>query len=145
MGGDYNFQKYELDLRRYFNLKNIRAVFAQRLHFGILSGGRDLLYEYFMVGGSDTIRGYDESAYFGTRMAMSNSELRFNITEGFTGVVFIDAGNTWLKSLRLQDFKVGVGTGIRFNIPGIGPIRLDYGYGLKTKEGQMHFSFGQMF
>lgn len=144
LGGNVNFTKYEIDIRRYRRIKKSKFVFAQRLQGGIYKGEK-LLTEEFAVGGVDTVRGYDESIYSGTKMIVSNSEIRFPIAGNLTGCFFYDIGNAWYTSTNLSDFKRGTGMGIRFLIPGIGPIRLDYGYNLQKNEGQIHFSFGQMF
>ncbi len=62
---------------------------------------------------------------------------------------FFDAGGVFGSdySFRINDIVYGTGAGVRFNTP-MGPIRLDYGYGLTfphKHKGILHFAIGQMF
>ncbi|PIU66031.1 MAG: hypothetical protein COS84_06205 [Armatimonadetes bacterium CG07_land_8_20_14_0_80_40_9] len=144
LGGDFSFVKTQLDLRRYLKVRKTSFVFANRLQLGVYKGAK-LIYEEFDLGGAETLRGYEESIFGGNKMAILNSELRFPISGGLTGVIFTDAGNAWPRGRAVRELKVGSGFGIRYNIPGLGPIRLDYGYNWEIRAGQMYFSFGQMF
>lgn len=144
LGGNVDSTKYEVDFRKYWRIKKSKFIFAQRLQGGIYEGTK-LLTEEFYIGGADTIRGYDENVFQGTKMLTLNSEVRFPIAGNFTGCFFYDWGDTWTDKAKLSNFKRGTGLGIRFLIPGLGPIRLDWGYNLQESQGQIHFSFGQMF
>lgn len=144
LGGDFNYSKLELERRRYYLLGKTKISFATRLQTGIFDGDKTIL-EIFRLGGAETLRGYQEGIFAGTKMFISNSELRFPISGGLKAVIFTDVGNTWEKNLSSSDLKYSSGFGIRYTIPGLGPIRIDYGYAWKEKEGQLHFSFGQMF
>lgn len=144
LGGNVDFTKYEIDFRKYWRLKKSKFIFAQRLQGGIYDGTK-LLAEEFYIGGADTIRGYDENVSQGTKMLTLNSEVRFPIAGNFTGCFFYDWGDAWIDKAKISNFKRGTGLGVRFLIPGLGPIRLDWGYNLQESQGQIHFSFGQMF
>lgn len=143
LGGNIDFTKYEVDFRKYWRIKKSKFIFAQRLQSGIYEGTK-LLTEEFYIGGADTIRGYDENVSQGTKMLTLNSEVRFPIAGNFTGCFFYDWGDAWTDKAKIS-IKRGTGLGIRFLIPGLGPIRLDWGYNLQESQGQIHFSFGQMF
>lgn len=145
LGGSINFKKYTLEMRRYFKLGFTKFTYATRLQLGLYTGD-DIFPQQYFVGGTDTIRGYPDYFYVGSRMLVFNHELRYKISNGMTVVLFTDIGNAWPlnQPLKSNDIKVGTGLGIRFKTP-IGPIRLDYGYGLKRKESQLHFNIGPMF
>jgi outer membrane protein insertion porin family len=51
-------------------------------------------------------------------------------------VLFFDAGNTWnrLSDARDLDFKIGAGAGIRLEIPLLGNIGFDFGYGFNRGD-----------
>jgi outer membrane protein insertion porin family len=71
-------------------------------------------------------------------------------------LVFADAGNAWLSGRQVRPFaldkynglKKSVGAGARINIPGVGMIGLDIGYGYNRSDGakwKPHFQFGATF
>ena len=102
----------------------------------------------FDLGGSNTLRGYEDDQFKGSKMYAATLEYRFPIAKKVQGVVFTDMGSTWgidegkipwYKDDNSLNFSVGVG--LRLQTP-IGPIRLDYGHGDRNK---FHFSFGTQF
>lgn len=83
-------------------------------------------------------------------MLMNNIELRTDVGWGFGLVMFLDAGNVWIKTsdINLGDYQYITGLGLRYMTP-VGPLRVDYGYKLDREEGEssgeIHFSIGQAF
>ncbi|MCG8531913.1 MAG: BamA/TamA family outer membrane protein, partial [Desulfovibrionales bacterium] len=143
LGGDYDFTKYRLEMRRYFPGFKDDHTWAFRLKGGLGTG--DLpFHEEFKIGGGETLRGYDSNSLSGDRMLLANAEYRFPIVKSLQGAVFVDAGNSWVKDaeLKFEDLKFSVGAGVRMNTP-IGQIRLDYAFG--EDGGMPHFSIGQTF
>jgi outer membrane protein insertion porin family len=167
--GSSTFGKYVLDLRRYIGLKPHRAtnpaerqreripVVATRLMLG-LSSGRLPFFEQFFLGGADSLRGYLEDRFWGSRMLLFSAELRVPLASSIAGVVFADVGDAWnsLSEFQFSDPtlqtrfeqhegfnpRAGIGLGIRVVTP-IGPLRLDYAFG---REGsRTHFSIGHSF
>ncbi len=123
------------------------------------------LSERFIMGGVDTVRGYDAGeigpADFGLYMAVFNAEYKFPIVQErnrtiLQGAFFADAGGAWSRrsdiSLKIgsqpNQLKAGAGFGIRFKTP-VFPIRLDWGYGFNHRPGeqlsQFYFTIGNMF
>jgi len=119
---------------------------------------------FFTAGGTNTVRGYPEgglSAYTletetepfrlgGPELLVLNGEVRYPIYGWFKGVVFVDAGNTFLgwRDVSASKMAVGGGLGIRVHTP-LAPLRFDFAYPLTTGFGyrglRIHFSIGQMF
>jgi len=62
---------------------------------------------------------------------------------------FADAGNAWLspKDIKFSDLKKSAGVGVRFVIPMMGILGLDFGYGFdRTKpDWEVHFQIGPEF
>lgn len=141
LGGDFNFNKYTAEARHYFKI-NDDHVIALRVAGGYATGDISETNQ-FSVGGSDTLRGYDDDQFKGTKMLTSSAEYRFPIVKKVQGVVFADAGNAWNgEGYKLNDLKTSVGVGIRVSTP-LGPIRIDEA---KGEEGyKTHFSFGGQF
>lgn len=144
LGGDVNFTKYNLDLRRFYpGFKNNQA-WALRLKTGIGDGNLPELEKY-RIGGAETLRGYKSGTFSGNDMLLLNLEYRFPIADKFTGVLFADSGNTWnsLDEVNLGEMHYSLGAGVRMNTP-IGQVRLDYGFD-EEGAGMPHFSIGQTF
>jgi outer membrane protein insertion porin family len=144
LGGDYNFTKYNLDMRRFYPGFKGNQAWALRLVTGIGNGDIPLLEEY-RLGGSETLRGYERSTFSGDNMLLLNIEYRFPLAENFTGVIFADGGNAWddLEDVDLEALHYSLGGGVRMNTP-IGQIRLDYGFS-EDGIGMPHFSIGNTF
>lgn len=146
LGGDYDFYKFTAEGRFYKALGN-GHILALRLMGGYIDG--DVSYgNLFDLGGSGTLRGYEDDQFKGKKMYAATLEYRFPIAKKVQGVLFTDAGSTW----GIDEGKIpwytdddslnwSVGVGIRLQTP-IGPIRLDYGHGDRNK---FNFSFGTQF
>jgi outer membrane protein insertion porin family len=83
----------------------------------------------------------------GRFMTTFTVEEQFPIMHPLHGVVFFDAGNTWdrLREVRPFDLKMGAGIGFRLEIPLLGNIGFDYGYGFNRDDGPRavgHFLIG---
>ena len=143
-GGDADFTKYNLDVRRFYPGFWAGNAWALRAKTGIGEGSLPELEKY-RLGGSETLRGYDYGSFSGNNLLLLKVEYRFPIVDNFTGVVFADGGNTWdeLEEIELGELHYSLGLGIRMNTP-IGMIRLDYGFN-EDGGGQPHFSIGQSF
>jgi outer membrane protein insertion porin family len=138
-------------------------------------GDRDIPYiEYFSMGGTGLgqinvtpLRGYEDrgvgpldalgQVVSGRIMEKQVAELRFNVSLNPIPIfllTFAEAGNVWndLKGTSLFDLKRSAGFGARLQIPPIGLLGFDYGYGFDdpTRSGipsgwHFHFQFGRGF
>ena len=148
--GGTEFNKYVLDTRRFFGM-GAKNTLAMRMLVGTVSGDPPYL-EQFLIGGSETLRGYRTDRFVGTRMGILNTEYRIPIGENLLGVLFVDVGDAWGGSVAesLSDdtvhesftSHVGYGVGVRVKTP-IGPLRLDLGF---SEEGtETHFGVRNTF
>lgn len=115
-------------------------------------------YEKFRIGGPFSVRGYSDrsihpSSGGGKSIFIGNVEYRFPVAKELYGCLFTDVGNVWVKAsdiISFSDLKYGLGFGLKFKSP-IGPIRLDYAWGLSDAPGhrkgdsEAHISFGSYF
>ena len=147
-----DFTKLHLTLRQFIPTFKKQTI-ALRTQFRYLrspevSRERVFRTEYYYVGGSTTVRGYDDLNPFGigNKSVVSNLEYRFLFTDNFQTILFIDAGQASLNSdvLNLSTYKIGKGVGLRLNVPPLGPIRLDLGI-TETGESRVHFNIGHTF
>ena len=139
------FTKQEVDLRRYKPCgKKRNYVLATRLDLAMAEGTIPA-FEFYTVGGADTLRGYREDRFWGDKMALLSVELRVPLEKAFFGAVFIDYGTAWGGKYSTGDKfspHLGAGIGLRFETP-LGPIRLDYAFG--SEGPRTHFSIGHPF
>lgn len=111
-------------------------------------------YEAFILGGTNSVRGYGEGEVgAGRSFALFTAEYRFPILPVLGGVLFFDAGsdlgtgdNVPGEPAIVRDKPgsgLGYGVGVRIQSP-IGPIRLDFGF---NDEGDtdLHFGIGERF
>ena len=83
---------------------------------------------------------------------MATAELKLAITNEreqlpIYGLLFLDAGNTWdsAEDTDPLDLYVGGGIGVRVEVPILGNLGVDMGYGFDDVEGGewiVHYQFG---
>lgn len=147
-GGDFDFHKVSLDLRRYYPGFTDNQSWAFRFKSGAVFWVQDIHnQDLFRIGGSETLRGYDFGEMRGDMMLLFNAEYRYKIYEIIDGAVFFDTGYAW-NTLKGESFDwsevgIGIGTGVRLSTP-LGQIRFDLGLNRDFKL-KPHFSIGQTF
>ncbi len=142
LGGDTDYTKYTLDLRHYIDTGEDTVVALRAM--GGIADTELPEYEKFLLGGAQTLRGYDLFEFSGDTMLLFNLEYRWNVTENAQLVLFGDAGYAWEldQTIDFGDIKMGYGVGLRIDTP-IGPVSLDYGIG--EVGAQTYFSIGHTF
>jgi len=140
------------------------VVLAVSLRGGIAQGYLTTdelpIVERFFLGGSTTVRGYDQDTLGpkgsdgnptgGNAFLMENLEMRISLGKGLGMVAFLDGGNVWQKINEMDpaSLKFTTGLGLRYDTP-IGPVRVDYGVKLRREKGEssgeLHFSIGHAF
>ena len=85
----------------------------------------------------------------GKYMMVLTLEQQFPIAHPLHGLFFVDAGNTWDAALDVKpfDLKVGAGLGFRMEIPLLGNIGFDLGYGFHRDDKPRwagHFMLGNV-
>lgn len=171
LGGDFKFIRMSYDLSHNFSLP-LKFAIGTHIKIGLAKGfgGSDVpLFEQFSVGGTDTVRGYDErdlgppGDIWGRSMFITNTELRYIVVPPFTlaAALFLDGGRAWRDSHWgdfggtttnfMGDLDWGYGVGVRLMIPGtIMQLRFDYGWPFATDRlaslrGKFHFTLGSIF
>jgi outer membrane protein insertion porin family len=85
----------------------------------------------------------------GRYLELFTMEQQFPIVNPLHGVLFFDAGNVWDLGREIQPFKLkcGAGIGFRMEIPILGNVGFDYGYGFNRDDGARwagHFLLGNV-
>ncbi|MEB3308843.1 MAG: BamA/TamA family outer membrane protein [Snowella sp.] len=130
----------------------VESTQPQALAFNIQAGtvlGDLPPYEAFVIGGSNSVRGYAEGDLGNGRSYLqATAEYRFPIINAVGGALFFDYGSTLGSSdavpgipsiIRgLPGSGFGYGIGVRIQSP-VGPIRIDYGI---NEQGGSRVNFG---
>ena len=126
---------------------------AQTLAFNLQGGtifGDLPPYEAFTLGGSNSVRGYDEGRLANGRSYVQASvEYRFPVFSVISGALFFDYGSDLGSSTRTAEILnkngsgYGYGVGVRVQSP-LGPIRIDYGLS-DDGDNRINFGIGERF
>jgi outer membrane protein insertion porin family len=102
------------------------------------------------TGNTNNIQRITRIRYPGGRyLGLFTMEQQFPIAHPLHGLFFFDAGNVWdqRSEIRPFDLKVGAGIGFRMEIPLLGNIGFDYGYGFQRDDRPRwagHFMLGNV-
>lgn len=126
---------------------------AQTLAFNLQAGtifGDLPPYEAFTLGGSNSVRGYEEGALgSGRSYVQASVEYRFPVFSVVSGALFFDLGSDLGTSTRAAEVLnkngsgFGYGLGVRVQSP-LGPIRIDYGIN-DDGDSRINFGIGERF
>jgi outer membrane protein insertion porin family len=107
-------------------------------------------YEAFILGGSNSVRGYEDGALGnGRSFVQATVEYRFPVFSVVSGALFFDVGTDLGTSTRVAEVLnkngtgYGYGLGVRVQSP-LGPIRVDYGIN-DDGESRINFGIGERF
>jgi outer membrane protein assembly factor BamA len=137
----FSFQRWDVELQRYFPFFNERRVIAvrSRLQTTDANGGQRVPFFLLPVlGGSEDLRGFREFRFRDSNSLIVNLEYRWEVFSGMDMALFGDAGDVVadINDLAVGDFKTSYGFGFRFNTSKSVFLRLDFGFG---REGPRTF------
>jgi translocation and assembly module TamA len=151
------------DLNKLFGTDPGRSVLAARILEGVAKGATEFSLppdQRFYGGGSSTIRGYryqsvgpqfpgTDDPVGGTEIEAGSIEFRQRFAGNFGAAAFVDGGQVTASASGVpNDFRIGVGLGLRYYTP-IGPIRVDVAVPTKKRSGdddfELYIGLGQAF
>ena len=136
--GDYMFPIGTVEYSKFFSSKYLaredgsgRHVLGLRSQMSV-AGGNAPVYERFYGGGIRSFRGFTFRGMgpFENNLAVGGTFAWFNTLEYQIPILandkvhwafFVDHG-TVEKSFEIRNYRVSVGTGLRLNIPALGPL-----------------------
>ncbi len=141
-----------------------RLSWAQSVRVGLADSFGQVLDrpDRFFAGGDYSVRGYRTESlgpaeFFGAAsrprggraLLVVNEELRFELLDRLSGLVFYDAGNVWTKTSDFgSDLFSAAGLGLRATTP-VGLLRLDIAFPVDRRPEdsafKLHFGFGNTF
>jgi outer membrane protein insertion porin family len=142
---DYNRMTFEA--RTYFPVW-WKFILMARMRAGLVTSVDEVpLYKRFYAGGTgeDGIRGYPDRSLSpmengrsvgGNALFINNLELKLKISQGMAILMFYDMGNSFpsWRDVNLNDLKRGLGAGFRIEIPMMGVVGFDLGYGFDREH-----------
>ncbi|MGQ9534228.1 MAG: outer membrane protein assembly factor BamA [bacterium] len=142
---DYN--RFTFETRSYFPVY-WKFVLMTRFRAGIVTSTSEVpYYKRFYAGGTgeDGVRGYPDrsltplengKAIGGSALFINNLELKLKLSQSFAVLLFYDMGNAFgsYNEINLYDLKRGAGVGIRVEIPMMGVLGFDLGYGFDRAQ-----------
>lgn len=140
-----NLQRLTLDLNTYFQIFN-RQIIAFALHGKELRGSFFEDSDLFRLGGTNTLRGYREDQFLGSRIGWENLEYRLLLTRRTFAFLFFDAGYYYRKPEpdrsipEQQGFKTGYGIGLNIETAvGVLSVSFALAAGDSFADGKIHF------
>jgi len=133
LGSNYNFNQYQLDLRKYRKVYKQQVLAVQAWYSS--TTGHPPFQQLSMMGGSDLMRGYFEGRYRDRHAMVYQAEYRMPVYRKLGLVFFGSAGQVSEKisSYAFKRFRYGGGMGFRYMLTDDGlNIRLDIAFGDQT-------------
>ncbi len=140
-----NLQRFELNLNLYYELFS-KQVAALGLHGRELRGPFLEQSDLYRLGGTNSLRGYREDQFLGSRIFWSNLEYRFLLAKRSFAFLFFDTGYYLRKGdlanniPKAEGFKYGYGLGLDVET-GLGVLSVSYALakGGNFSDGLIHF------
>jgi outer membrane protein insertion porin family len=142
---DYNRMTFEV--RTYFPVW-WKFVLMARMRAGLVTSIDEVpLYKRFYAGGTgeDGVRGYPDRSLSpqennrsvgGKALFINNLEMKLKISQGMAFLLFYDMGNSFSswRDVNFGDLRRGLGAGFRIEIPMMGVVGFDLGYGFDREN-----------
>lgn len=145
MGSDFDFNRYQIDLRQYLPL-SAKSVLALQ-GFGSIVRGEAPFYELSTLGGAGIMRGYYQGRYRDRTHLAGQVEYRTELWRRFGLVGFAALGDVSdkLSGFRMAEAKFAGGFGLRFKFNEAEKVNLraDIGFGKNTSG--IYFSMEEAF
>lgn len=145
--GEYEFQRYFVDVRRYQPLGSYERI-DLRVRAGTARGSLPSQYLY-SLGGISTLRGYEFKEFTGDRMVLGNLECRIDADRRWGHdwtfgdllypLLFLDAGVVWSDEESFSDQEVKASAGVAITSDN-GDFRINFAKPLDRGERKIAVS-----
>ena len=138
-------QRIKVDLGVYYS-PVLKQVIALGLHGRELQGKTFEVSDLYLLGGTNSLRGYVENQFMGSRIIWANFEYRLLLTQRSFAFLFCDNGYYFRKAepdksiLETSGYKTGYGVGMNIET-GLGIMTVSYALakGDTFSQGKIHF------
>ena len=140
-----NLQRFALDFEGFYEFFK-KQVVALGIHGRELRGSFFENSDLFRLGGTNSLRGYREDQFLGSRILWTNFEYRLLLTRRTFAFLFFDTGYYLRESdaerniLKSEDYLYGYGLGLNIET-GLGVLGVSFalGEGDSFSDGKIHF------
>ena len=140
-----NLQRFMLDFEGFYELF-LRQIVSFGIHGRELRGSFFENSDLFRLGGTNSLRGYREDQFLGSRILWTNLEYRFLLTRRTFAFLFFDTGYYLREAdekrniLKSEDFLYGYGIGLNLETSlGVLGVSFALGEGDSFSDGKIHF------
>jgi len=140
-----DLQRFTLDFGGFYQLF-IRQVISLGVHGRELRGSFFENSDLFRLGGTNSLRGYREEQFLGSRILWTNLEYRLLLTRRTFSFLFFDTGYYLREAdverniLKSEDFLYGYGLGLNIETSlGVLGVSFALGEGDSFSDGKIHF------
>jgi len=139
---ELELQRLEIDFEFFKELFS-NQVAALKVHARQLKGSDIEISDLYLLGGANSLRGYREKQFSGTRILWSNIEYRFLLSNKTYAFLFFDTGyisRDYTNENLSGEFKIGYGFGLNVET-GIGILGVSFALakGDSFSQGKIHF------
>jgi outer membrane protein assembly factor BamA len=146
-----DLQRIEAEFKTYYKLFQ-RQVIALALNGKELLGSFLEVSDLYRLGGANTLRGYAQDQFLGSKIFWSNLEYRFLLTQRSFGFLFLDTGYFFrpedlVRNIpKTEGFRIGYGLGINLET-NLGAISVSFalGQGDTFSNGKINFGIVNQF
>ena len=141
IGSDFNFNTYNLDIRKYFSLSNERVLAFQA---NLISTNKNVpVRNLANIGSNSYMRGYYEGRYTDRNLLAFQSEFRFPVYKRWGMVAFTGlgkVGHVFKEIFNAQNLKPSYGLGVRYALKPKEKLnlRVDQGFGKKSQGSYLN-------
>lgn len=146
--GAHSFYRAAAELQQYISFLNGTHVIALHGRAEFSDPRRGNLVPFYLqpvLGGPDTLRGFEPFRFRDNNAVVFNAEYRWQLYQGLDAALFADGGQVFTdwRRIELRHLETSFGFGLRFLQRERVFLRLDTGF---SREGfQIWFKFGNMF
>jgi outer membrane protein insertion porin family len=138
-------QRIKIDFAYFLRIFD-KQILALGIHGRELQGKSFEVSDLYLLGGTNTLRGYSENQFMGSRILWSNLEYRFLLAERSFAFLFFDTGYYFRKAepdksiLEYSGEKIGYGFGLNIETS-LGVMTVSFGLakGDTFSQGKIHF------
>jgi len=146
IGSDFNFNTYNLDVRKYFPLTKERVLAFQA---NLISTNKNVpIRNMANIGSSSYLRGYYEGRYTDKNLLAFQSEFRFPVYKRWGMVAFGGfgkVGKVFKEVFNAQHLKPSYGLGVRYALKPREKLNLRVDAGFGKKSSGSYLNLGEAF
>ncbi len=147
LGSSHSYTLYELDARKYFDLKGDESSVLALQSLLQLNSGNPPFNDLAILGGDRINRGYYAGRYRDQNSFQVQAEFRQHAIGRLGFTLFAATGEVWnrFENFTLENYKWTAGAGLRFNINKDDPANVRIDFGVSKESTGFYLQFGEAF